>query len=236
VNTTAHLVADIERLREHLAVDRWLVAGVSWGVTLALVYAQAHPQRVSAMALGAVTTGTRREIDWATRGMRRFFPREWEAFAAAVAADEHEPNLPALYARRLADPDADVRAAAARAWCTWEDTHVSLMPGWAPDPRYEDLAFRERFARLVTHYWSHDCFLADGQVLAAMNRVAHIPAVLVHGRYDISGPLETPWAVHRAWPASRLVVVGDAGHGGGSFTGELAAAVSALRTPPAQAR
>jgi proline iminopeptidase len=231
-NTTAHLVADIERLREHHAVERWVVAGVSWGVTLALVYAQSHPNRVSAMVLGAVTTGTRREIDWITRGMRRFFPGEWEAFVAAVGADEHEANLSAAYARRLADPDPDVRETAARAWCAWEDTHVSLMPGWAPNPRYEDSVFRMVFARLVTHYWSHHCFLADKQILAGMHHVTDIPAVMVHGHYDISSPPETPWALHRAWPASRLVIVDDAGHGGGSFADEFVSALDAARTSP----
>jgi proline iminopeptidase len=231
-NTTRHLVADIERLREHLAVERWVVAGVSWGATLALVYAQAHPDRVSAMVLGAVTAGTRREIDWITRGMRRFFPGEWEAFAAAARPDNREANLPAAYARSLADPDPAVREAAARAWCAWEDTHVSLMPGWAPNPRYEDPTFRMVFARLVTHYWSHDCFLADEQVLAGMDGVSDIPAVMVHGRHDISGPLETAWALHRIWPDSRLIVVDDAGHGGGSFAREFAGALNSFRAPP----
>jgi proline iminopeptidase len=235
-NTTGHLVADMERLRKHLAVERWVVAGVSWGVTLALVYAQAHPDRVSAMVLGAVTAGTRREIDWITRGMRRFFPREWKAFAAAVGADEREANLPAAYARTLADPDPAVREAAARAWCAWEDTHVSLMPGWTPDPRYQDPAFRTVFARLVTHYWSHDCFLADGHVLSGMARLTDIPAVLIHGRYDMSSPLETPWTLHCAWPASRLVVVNDAGHGGGSFASELTGALDSFRAPLGVAR
>jgi proline iminopeptidase len=102
------------------------------------------------------------------------------------------------------------------------------MPGWAPNPRYDDPTFRMVFARLVTHYWSHGCFLADGQLLDNMDRVAGIPAVLVHGRHDVSGPLETAWRLHRAWPASRLVVVDDAGHGGGSFAGALAQAVGSL--------
>ncbi|WP_235987090.1 prolyl aminopeptidase [Halosaccharopolyspora lacisalsi] len=229
-NTTAHLVADIERLREHLGIDRWIVVGISWGVTLGLVYAQHHPERVLAMVLGAVTAGTRREIDWITRDMGRVFPREWERFVAAVPANERNKDLCAAYARLLASPDLHTREEAARQWCAWEDTHVSLMPGWTPNPRYEDTAFRMIFARLVTHYWSHGCFLADDQVLNAMDRLSDIPAVLIHGRFDVSGPLDTAWQLHRAWPGSQLVVVDDAGHGGGSFTSELIAALDSFHT------
>lgn len=233
-----HLVADIERLREYLGIESWVVVGVSWGVTLALVYAQAHPGRVAAMVLGAVTSGTRQEIDWITRDMGRLFPAEWEAFSGLVPADERGGDLPTAYTRLLADPDAGVWEAAARAWCAWEDTHVSLMPDWEPDPRFEDPTFRMVFARLVTHYWSHGCFLADGQILAGMDRVARIPALMVHGRYDVSSPLATAWALHRCWPASRLVVAHDAGHGGDTFVGELVAAldsvasVAASSSPP----
>ncbi|MCB0139663.1 MAG: alpha/beta fold hydrolase, partial [Caldilineaceae bacterium] len=150
-NTTDHLIADIESLRAHLGIERWVVAGASWGVTLALVYAQRHPARVRALVLGAVTAGTRREIAWITRAMGRVFPREWERFAAAVPAAERDGDLAAAYARLLASPDAAVREQAAEAWCRWEDTHVSLMPGWQPDPRYDDPQFRLIFARLVTH-------------------------------------------------------------------------------------
>lgn len=227
-NTTALLVTDIERLRIHLGIDRWIVFGISWGVTLALVYAQAHPDRVSAMVLGAVTSGSRREIDWITRDMGRVFPREWEAFTELVPSKERDGDLPAAYARLLADPDANVREDAARAWCKWEDTHVSLMPGWEPNSRYEDATFRMVFARLVTHYWCHACFLGEGQVLFSMDRVAHIPAVMIHGRYDVSGPLDTAWILHRSWPGSRLVVLDDAGHGGGSFANEIVSALNSV--------
>jgi proline iminopeptidase len=225
-NTTAHLIDDLERLRAHLGIDRWMVVGVSWGVTLGLAYAQQHPERVAAMALGAVTAGTRREIDWITRDMGRVFPVEWERFVALVPEAERGGDLAGAYARLLDDPQ--VRETAARHWCRWEDTHVSLMPGWAPDPRYDDPTFRMVFARLVTHYWSHGCFLADRQLLDNMSRLAGVPAVLVHGRHDVSSPLETAWRLHRAWPGSRLVVVDDAGHGGGGFAGALAQAVRSL--------
>lgn len=228
-NTTGHLIADIEALREHLDIERWVVAGVSWGVTLGLAYAQAHPSRVAAMVLASVTSGRRSETDWITRDMGRIFPREWDEFVAQVTPAERDGDLSAAYARLLADPDASVRDAAARAWCAWEDVHVSLAPDWSPMERFRDPTFRSIFARLVTHYWSNACFLVDGQIMAAMPRIADIPAVLIHGRYDVSGPLDTAWRLHRAWPASRLVVLDDAGHGGGSFGAEMVAALDSFR-------
>ena len=224
-NTTQHLVGDIELLRERLGIDRWVVSGGSWGVTLALAYAQQHPERVRAMVLAAVTSGTRRETDWITRDMRRVFPREWDAYAAEVPESERDGDLSAAYARLLADPDPAVTERAARAWCAWEDTHVSLAPGATPHPRYADPTFRQVFARLVTHYWSNGCFLDDTPILPAMDRIAEIPAVLIHGRYDVSGPLDTAWDLHKVWPASRLVICEQDGHGG---TGMTAAMVDAL--------
>lgn len=130
-----------------------------------MAYAQKCPEQVIAAVFGAVTTGSRREIDWITRAMGRVFPQQWEQFVAAVPDSERAGNLPAAYARLLADPDPEVRRTAAMRWCAWEDTHVSLMPGWQPNPRYDDPAFRSVFARLVTHYWSHDCFLAPNEIL-----------------------------------------------------------------------
>lgn len=228
-NTTAHLVADIERLREHLGIERWVVVGVSWGVTLAIAYAQRHPAAVRAMVLAAVTSADRHEIDWIVRDMGRIFPREWDDFVSLVPPAERGGNLAAPYARLLADPDPAVRERAARAWCTWEDTHVSLLPGWTPDPRYDDPGFRLLFARLVTHYWANYCFLPDGDQLARMDAIADIPAVLIHGRYDISGPLDTAWRLHQRWPASRLVVLEDAGHGGAGFPAAIVAATDSFR-------
>ena len=130
----------------------------------------------------------------------------------------------------LADPDPAVTERAARAWCAWEDTHVSLVPGWEPALRYQDAMFRQVFARLVTHYWSHGSFLADGALAAGMPRLADVPAVLVHGRLDVSGPLDTAWDVHRAWPGSRLVVLDDEGHAGAGFGREIVAALDSFRT------
>lgn len=228
-NTTEHLIADIETLREHLRIDRWVVVGVSWGVNLGMVYAQRYPERVRAMVLGAVTAGTEREITWITRDMGRIFPREWERFTALVPEAERSGDLAAAYARLLSNPDPAVRERAAFEWCRWEDTHVSLMPGWEPDPRYEDAHFRLLFARLVTHYWSHGCFLTDGEVMAGMSRLSNIPAILIHGRWDISGPLDIAWALHRAWPKSELQILDEAGHGGVGFPEAMTAALDQFR-------
>lgn len=226
-NTTDHLVADVERLRRHLGIDRWVVAGGSWGVTLALVYAQRHPERVRALVLSAVTSGDADEIAWLTRDVGRVWPREWQAFAALVPdADLGDPcGVPAAYARLLADPDPVVRERAALAWCTWEDTHMSLAPRSQPDLQAAPADFRLRFVRLVTHYWGNGCFLAPHQVLRGMDRLAGIPGVLIHGRSDVSSPLSTAWALHQAWPGSELVVLEGTGHGGAPMT---AAAVEVL--------
>jgi proline iminopeptidase len=228
-NTTQHLIGDIELLRAHLGIERWVVSGGSWGVTLALAYAQQHPDRVAAMVLAAVTSGTRRETEWITRDMRRVFPREWDEYAAVVPASERDGDLSAAYARLLADPDPAVTDRAAEQWCAWEDAHISLAPGATPSPRFADPRFRQVFARLVTHYWSNGCFLDDAPILPAMGRLAGIPAVLIHGRYDVSGPLDTAWDLHKAWPASRLVVCEDAGHGGVTMTGAMVDALDAFR-------
>ena len=224
-NTTPHLIADIERLREHLGIERWLVWGGSWGVTLAFAYAQAHPERVTELALAAITNGDRRETDWITRDMGRVFPREWDRFRNGVPAAERNGDLAVAYSRLLHHPDPAVRAKAAQDWCEWEDTHVSLAPGHEPSLAVADPGFQLAFARLVTHYWGNGCFLEPGQLLRDAHRLAGIPGVMVHGRFDVSGPLDTAWRMHAAWPDSELVVLGDAGHSGGSMSGALVGAL-----------
>lgn len=215
-NTTAHLIADIEMLRERLGVDRWTILGLSWGTTLGLAYAQAHPNRVTAMVLGFVTTTSRREVQWITEDVGRIFPREWEQFASAVPGHLRQRRLVDAYAALLCDPDPAVRDRAAIAWCAWEDAHVSLTPGHTPDRRYQDPLFRLRFARLVTHYWRHAAFLEEDQLIRDAARLNGIPGVLIHGRYDVSGPLVTAWELSRRWTTSRLHILDDAGHGGGN--------------------
>jgi proline iminopeptidase len=214
-NTTAHLVADIEALRQHLGVESWTVLGMSWGTTLGLAYAQAHLDRVSALVLALVTTTSRREVEWLTHDVGRIFPEEWERFAAAVPDRLRHLPLVDAYATLLFDRDPTVREHAARVWCAWEDTHVSLTPGHLPNPRYENPEFRLGFARLVTHYWRSAAFLEEDQLLRDAPTLDGIPGVLIHGRYDVSSPLETAWRLSQRWTTGNLHVLVDAGHGGG---------------------
>jgi proline iminopeptidase len=213
-NTTAALIADIEELRGHLGIETWLVSGASWGTTLALAYAQAHPERVTHLVLVAVTTTSRDEVDWITEGVGRIFPEAWREFDRASGRRPGERVVDA-YARTLAHGSPAERSAAALAWDRWESTHVSLDPHWTPGLDTADPAEREVFARLVTHYWSQSAFLTDGaEILNQMEQLAPIPAALIHGRRDISGPVDTAWRLHQHWPASSLTIVEDEGHGG----------------------
>ncbi|MCZ2263999.1 MULTISPECIES: alpha/beta fold hydrolase [unclassified Isoptericola] len=224
-NTTAAQIEDVEALRRHLGVDRWLVTGASWGSTLALAYAQAYPERVTGLALFAVVTTSTSEVEWVTEDMGRVFPEEWEVFAAAVDRAPGERVVDA-YARALRDPDARVRARAAAAWGRWEDVHVSLGPGWRSDPRWHTSPSRDVLATLVTHYWSHSGFGGD-EILGRMDRLHGVPGVLVHGRRDVSSPARTAWELRRAWPGSELVVL-DEGHGGPESVAALERAIAAL--------
>jgi proline iminopeptidase len=212
VNTTQHLLRDIEVLREHLSIERWLVFGLSWGSTLALAYAQQHPEGVSELIVGLVVTTSRREVTWITRDVGRLIPEQWERFRDHVPVGERDGDLAAAYARLLEDGDPAVRSAAADAWCVWEDAHVSILD--EPPPPIDDPRERMTYARLVTHYWRHAGFLEDGELLREMDALAGTPGVLVHGRADISSPLDVPWQLHRRWPGSELVVVDGGGHSG----------------------
>ena len=225
-NTTTHLIADIERLRQRHGIDSWTVVGVSWGTTLALAYAQTHPQRVTALVLAAVSTDSRREIEWVTRDVGRIFPREWDRFAGAVPDTLRHLPLADAYATLLFAPDAAVREHAAREWCAWEDAHVSLAPGHTPNERFDDREFRLGFARLVTHYWRHAAFLPDDQLLRNAATLNGIPGILIHGRYDVSSPLEIAWRLSRDWSTSQLQIIGDEGHGGDKFIAAVTDALS----------
>lgn len=230
-NTTAALIADIEALRAHLGVERWLVHGASWGTTLALAYAQAHPQRVSELVLFAVTATSAAEVEWITESVGRVFPREWDEFETASGRRPGQRLIDAYY-ERITDPDPIVRDRAAQAWCVWEDTHVSLDPAYVHNQRYDDPEFRRVFATLVIHYWKHAGFAGEGGLLAGMDRVAHIPGVLIHGRLDVSGPLVTAWKLHKVWPASELIVIDDEGHGGEAMIDEVCRAVARFAPGP----
>lgn len=218
-NTTHHLIGDIEQLRRFLGIERWLVCGGSWGVTLALAYAERHPARVSEMLLVSVTLTRRTDIRWLYHDAGRFFPAEWRRFrdgAARASGDDDGTDLVAAYHHLLHDhPDLEIREQAARDWCAWEDVVVSLEEGWAPNPRYADPAFRMAFARIVTHYFHHGAWLADDELLGNIGRLADIPAVLVHGRFDISSPPDVPWLLASSWPSAALHLV-RTGHIGGA--------------------
>ncbi|BCM86451.1 prolyl aminopeptidase [Methylobacterium indicum] len=225
-NTTSALIADIEAVRAHLGIERWLVSGVSWGTTLALAYAQRHPERVTALVLAAVTTTSREEVAWITEDVGRVFPEAWQAFAAASGRRGDERIVEA-YARRLAGDDADDRRRAARDWIAWETTNISLdgpSPGRPDDPDRDAV-----FATLVTHYWANDGFLrGPDAILARMDRLREIPGILIHGRRDISGPAVTAWRLHRLWLGSRLHIVEEEGHGGPEMNARMRAATDAL--------
>nr|WP_199789502.1 prolyl aminopeptidase [Sorangium cellulosum] len=222
-NTTHHLIGDIERLREHLGIDRWLVWGGSWGVTLALAYAQRYPGRVGAMVLVSVTMTRPRDVRWLYRHAGRLFPAEWARFRAGGGGAD---DLVAAYDRLLnAHPDPAVRAQAALDWCAWEDAVVSLEAGWTPDPRYEDPAFRMTSARLCAHYFSHAAWLDDGELLRNAGRLAGIPGVLIHGRLDLGSPPDVPWQLAQAWPDAELHLVSTGHLGGQEMTERMMAAL-----------
>ena len=221
-NTTDHLVADMERLREHLGIDRWLVTGGSWGTTLGLVYAERYPHRVSEIMLSAISTTRRSEIDWLYRGAGRFFPEEWERFSAVAAGidgfdgDGFDGDVVAGYARLMEDPDPAVRNRAAAAWYRWEEVALSLEPNAKPvaDASGAPDDYVLGFVRLCAHYYSHAGFLADGAVIRDAGRLAGIPGVLIHGRLDLSCPATTAWELARAWPGAELLIDDHSGHRG----------------------
>lgn len=217
-NTTAHLITDLERLRQQLAIERWLVFGGSWGSTLALAYAETYPHRVTELILFGVTTGRHQEFDWIFRGgVAVLFPEQWERLRAALPVAEQTGDLVAAYYRRLNDPDPLVRQHAADAWCLWE----SATPEWPPTTglakQFTDPTYALAFARIVTHYAHHYAWLEDGSLLRGAAALADIPGILVNGRFDFQAPIGNAWALHRTWPQAELVIVEDAGHSSGIF-------------------
>ena len=215
VNTTGHLLADMEQLREHVGVEGWLLYGGSWGSTLILAYAECHPERVTEIVIAGVTTTRRSEIDWLYRGVGRFFPDEWERFRAGVPAAERDGDLLGAYARLMDSPDASVREKAAAAWVAWEDIVVSQEPQGTPNPySSRPPAAQLAFVRVCAHYFSHGAWLEEEALLRDANRLAGIPGVLIHGRLDMSSPLATAWELARAWPDAELIVIPGSGHTG----------------------
>ncbi|MGF1432213.1 prolyl aminopeptidase [Kitasatospora sp. LaBMicrA B282] len=232
-NTTDHLIADMERLRVHLGIDRWLLYGGSWGSTLLLAYAERHPERVSEIVIAAVTTTRRSEIDWLYRGVGRFFPEAWQRFVAGAGGTGPDGDLLAAYARLTNHQDPEVRARATEDWCAWEDAVLSGETSGTSRP-YGDrpTAARTALVRICAHYFSRGAFLPEGELLREAGRLAGIPGVLIHGRQDMGGPLTTAWELHQAWPGSELIVVEDAGHLGGAETrGHLLTALERFAAP-----
>lgn len=212
-NTTWHLVADMERLREHLGIDRWQVVGGSWGSTLALAYAETHPHRVTELIVRGIFTVRKSEIDWFyQKGADALFPDMWEAYVAPIPESERH-DLVGAYHRRLTGSDLAQQLACARAWSQWEGSTLSLLS----DPkRVEEFGgdrFAIAFARIECHYFHNRGFFErDGQLLDNAHRLRGIPGVIIQGRYDVVTPMQTAWDLHRAWPEADFIVIPDAGH------------------------
>ncbi|RPA12797.1 prolyl aminopeptidase [Gordonia sp. OPL2] len=210
-NTTPHLIADIEALREHLGVERWQVFGGSWGSTLGLAYAQTHPERVTELVLRGIFLLRRSEIDWYYNGgAANMYPDLWESYLAPIPEAERGGDLVAAYHRLLTSSDPEVAQAAASAWTGWEQATSHLLPKNSEEPG--DARFDLAFAAIENHYFMNRGFLDDGQLLANIDRIADIPGVIVQGRYDVVCPPRSAWDLHRAWPAAALHIVADAGH------------------------
>lgn len=226
-NTTWDLVADMERIRTLLGIDRWVVFGGSWGSTLALAYAETHPERTLALILRGIFLLRKAELDWFYQeGCNWIYPDMWEAYRDAIPEAERGDFVSAYY-RRLTSPDAAIRSAAAKAWSTWEGATSKLLQSPEMIARYGDDKFADAFARIECHYFINKGFFErDDQLLANIDRIRHIPGVIVQGRYDVVCPIKSAWDLHRAWPEAELKIIGDAGHAA-SEAGTLSALIEA---------
>ncbi|WDS37909.1 prolyl aminopeptidase [Pseudoxanthomonas sp.] len=212
-NTTAHLVADIEAIRAHLGIARWAVFGGSWGSTLSLAYAQAHPDRVLGLVLRGIFLGRREELHWCNEcdgGAQMVFPEGWARYVAHIPEAERAQMVEA-YWRRLDDEDAGVRQAAAEAWAAWEDGSSTLVHDANPPPSEDDVQATLAVARIEAHYFRHDVFLQPNQLLRDIDRIRHLPGTIVQGRYDMLCPAKAAYELAQAWPEARLEMV-LAGH------------------------
>ena len=225
-NTTWHLVADIEALRAHLGIARWQVFGGSWGSTLALAYAETHPERVTELVLRGIFMLRRWELQWFYQsGAHRLFPEAWQPYRDHIPEAERGDFIAAYHARLTADDEA-VRLAAAKTWSVWEGATSTLVPEPASIDTFEDPHFALSFARIENHYFVNKGFFeVDDQLLRDAHRIRHIPGVIVHGRYDVVCPVQNAWDLHEAWPEARLVISPQSGHS--AFEPENAAALVA---------
>jgi proline iminopeptidase len=211
-NTTWHLVADIERLRERLDIDRWQVFGGSWGSTLALAYAQTHPDRVTEFVLRGIFMLRKSEINWFYQfGASEIFPDRWQRFLEPIPESERHDLLHA-YHKFLTSDDDEVRLRAARAWSVWEGSSCMLIPNPEVEQIFSAAEVALSMARIECHYFVNDGFMKQNQLLENIDRIRHIPAVIVHGRYDIVCPLISAWDLVQEWPEAELRIVPDAGH------------------------
>ena len=224
-NTTPLLVADMEKLRAHLGISRWLVFGGSWGSTLALAYAETHPDRCAGLILRGIFLCRKSEIDWFLYGLRTLFPEVWRAFSSGIPEHERGDLLKA-YHSRLTHSDPAVHMPAARAWSVYEGACSTLLPSPDTVAAFGQDRMALGLARIEAHYFVNASFMAEGQLLANMHKVAHIPGVIVQGRYDVVTPPRTAFDVASAWSKARLNIVPDAGHAT-SEPGILAALVEA---------
>lgn len=214
-NTTWDLVADMERIREHLGIDKWVLFGGSWGSTLSLAYAQTHPERVHALILRGIFLCRPQEIRWFYQeGASRLFPDYWEDYLAPIPPEERDDLVAAFY-RRLTGSDQIAQMHAAKAWSIWEGRTATLRPSHEVVERFADPHRALSIARIECHYFINHAFLEADQLLRDMHRIAHLPGVIVHGRYDVVCPLDNAWALHKAWPGSELAIIRDAGHAAG---------------------
>lgn len=210
-NTTPHLVADMERLRERLGVDRWLISGGSWGSTLALAYGQTHPERCLGFVLRGIFLCRRDEIDWFLYGIRKFFPEHWRAFSGHLPEDERGDLLKGYY-RRLVDADPAVHMPAAKAWSVYEGACSTLLPSPETVAAFKEDRMALSLARIEAHYFVNDVFLPENALLQNIEAVHGLPAIVVQGRYDVVCPIATADELVRHWPGAELVVVPDGGH------------------------
>lgn len=215
VNTTEHLLADMEALRQHFNIEKWMLFGGSWGTTLGLAYAERHPNRVSEIVLFGITMTRKSEIDWLYRGVAPMFPEQWTRFRAGVPEDERNDDLVEAYYRLLNNLDPAVRAKAAQEWHDWELATLSVDPNFKASPRWLQPAFQMARARIVTHYFRHTAWLEDGILLQKAASLSNIPGIMVHGRLDLGAPLVTAWELSQAWSGSELMIVYGAGHSSG---------------------
>lgn len=212
-NSTWDLVADIERIREHLAIDAWAVFGGSWGSTLALAYGITHPSRCTAFFLRGIFLLRKKEIDWFYQeGCSKLFPEAWQQYLAVIPLEERH-DLVAAYFRRLTSTDAQVRRQAAQAWSMWEGSTSKLIPDPVMIAHYGADDFAEAFARIECHYFVNRGFFdTDNYLIEQVSKIRHLPAIIVHGRYDVVCPVENAWVLHQAWPEAELRIIADAGH------------------------